>query len=274
MPIGFDKCQHEFQTCYEVWQELEAEARTHHLTDEQQDEILKMMDRYKFNRQKSYELKGDEQRKFVYKEVYPLKDAIKSYCIENGYPNLIFVKDGKKGLRSIDGKEILPPIYEDIRFTYDYFFFVKFFYGFHYVVKSEGKWGVIDNDLKTIIPFEYDCIFRKPESDDYYILIKDGKQGMANIEGRYVTIPITVSMDAIYYVPIWDLTLFTRGGKWGWWWWTNEVGKRLYENYSEPKYDGILVQRGEDIHVDHEYDQYIYARLGKELKWILYWTNK
>ena len=265
----------EYRTCYELWQELDVKAMSHHLSEKQHDELIRMMMRYQAINKKSYELTDRREQWRMWKEeLTTLDDAIRNYCSEHGHPNFVFIKDSKKGLRSIAGTEVLPPIYDDISFTFDDYIIWEYYYGFTYVVKKYGKWGVVDNEQHVIIPFEYDFIFRKPGIDDNYILMRDGKQGMANITGRFFTVPIKVTMDAIFHVPEMELTLFTKDGRWGWWWPEDSKYSDIYESYSEPQYDEIYVQRVEYRSMDDEFDEYFYARKGDELYYILYWTIK
>lgn len=267
--------QNEFQTCFELWQELEANAMAHHLSNEQHEEVAKMMMRYRAMSDECYKLTDRKERRRRFKEeLDPLYHAFEDYCKNNGYPNFVFIKGGKKGLRTIAGLEVLPPIYEEISFTFDDYIFLNCHYWSTNVVKKDGKWGVVDSEQHVIIPFEYDFIFRKPGIDDNYILLKDGKQGMANIKGRFFTLPIKVEMDAIYDVPEMELSLFSKDGKWGWWWPEDREYPNFYEHYCGPKYDEIFVQRVEYRIMDDEFDEYFYARLGDELFYILYWTIK
>ena len=271
-----EEWQNKYQSCYELWQELEAKALSHQLTEEQHDDVVNKMMRAKALRREIDELTDSHERwRRLKQELWPLENAIETFCKDTGYPNLVFVKKGKKGLRSIDGREVLPPVFDDICFTFDGFYnLLGYYYGHEFVVKRNGKWGVVDNDQEIVIPFEYDFIFRKPFIDGKYILIKDGKQGMAYRGSRFISIPIGVEMDAVYQVPEMDLTLFTKDGKWGWWWPEDSKYSDFYESYSGPLYDEIFIQRVDYRSMDDEYDEYFYARKGDELYYILYWTIK
>jgi hypothetical protein len=279
IPEWLNAWHHEFQTCDEVWRELEAKAISHQLTDEQQDEVLKMMLQYRDLWDETMKLQGPERRRRRQEELFPLDDTIMAYCKEKGFPDLVIVKDGKKGLKSIDGKVIMPPEYEDINFTFDDDIFNRYYFGFSFfVVKRDGKWGVVNQEQEVLIPFEYDNIYRKPNEWRIFVLTRNGKQGLAYIEcmdGRdVVTIPVEVKMDAIYHVTTLQLTLFTIDGKWGWWWWTSPEEAKFYESYCDPKYDAIFVQRQEDMSMDDEDDEYFHALLGDDLHWITFWTIK
>ena len=192
------------------------------------------------------EVKLLERDKATYKEafimerdrLFPLENEIKLFWQENGYSDMLVRKDGYVGLKSLDGGMALPAVYEDICLTYDDW---EFFYQWLFVVKRNGKWGLVDKSMNVQIPFEYDKIFRKPGAPHHYILIKDGKQGVVSIDfpREKVDIMVPVEMDAIYHVPGWDLTLFTKDGKWGWWFPDHTA---YYKNYCYPECDEIFVQ--------------------------------
>ena len=80
-----------------------------------------------------------------------------------------------------------------------------------YPAKTNGKWGLVDYRQGVMLPFEYDLIFRKPDSLSAFVLIKDGKQGLAYVEHHQgnvkVDIMVSVEMDAIYHVPGWEIAL-------------------------------------------------------------------
>jgi hypothetical protein len=142
------------------------------------------------------------------------------------------------------------------------------------VVKQNGKWGLVDKSLNVQIPFEYDKIFRKPGAPNHYILVKDGKQGVASIDfpGEKVNIMVPVEMDTVYHVPGWDLTLFTKDGKWGWWFPDNTA---FYKNYCYPECDEIFVQPIEEVwKMEDDQDEIFIVRKGKRYYDIVYFTTK
>ena len=264
---------YQFQTCQEVWQELNAKAMSHQLSLEQQEEVLKMLVRDKASWDDFLDPEDKERiGKHDHEEDPCLLDrAIEKFFDEKGYPNLVFVKNGMKGLKSIDGIVILPPVYEDICFTYDSYRLVEYCFGELFVVKKDGKWGVVDCSQEILIPFVYDRIFRCPESQEYYVLEKNWQQGLAyyeDIKSKFL-ISVPVEMGRIYYVSERDLVLFTRDGKWGWWWWSTDEESRFCDTYTSPKYDEIFIPYEVGI---WNGDEYFYARLDDELIWILYWT--
>lgn len=267
IPAWLEKWQSEFRPCVDVCKDLETEALSKQLTPEQQEKVKAMIARaIEMDRSIDHDAKGAFEK--ISKELFPLWDEIKNYWREHGYSNIIIEQNGKKGVVNLDGAVALPAEYDDVCITYDDYFNTILWF----VVKKDGKWGIVNDEQDTIIPFEYNEIFRKPDDYDYYILVKDGKQGLADPGGN-TSIPIPVEMDAIYFVPHRDLTLSSKDGQWGWWW--DEPNKSgIFKNYCEHIYDEIFVQRWEDRSMNDEDDDYIIARKGDDLHWILYWSVK
>ena len=61
-----------------------------------------------------------------------------------------------------------------------------------YAVESKGRWGFVDKDNKTIVPFIYDdanAFFSSYPVMDYTEVKKDNKWGAVNKEGK-ITVPI------------------------------------------------------------------------------------
>ena len=268
--------QSKFRTCYDVWEERNKRAMANRLAPEQEAQLAALI----CKRNRIYqEVKLLEKDKATFKEafimerdhLFPLEDEIKSFWQEKGYIDMLERQDVNVGLKSLDGGMALPAVYEDICLTYDDW---EFFHQWLFVVKQNGKWGLVDKSLKVQIPFEYDKIFRKPGAPNHYILIKDGKQGVASIDfpREKVDIMVPVEMDAILYVPGWDLTLFTKDGKWGWWFPDNTA---YYKNYCYPECDEIFVQPIEEVwKLEDDQDEIFVVRKGKRYYDIVYFTTK
>ncbi|MEN9743228.1 MAG: hypothetical protein RLZZ65_1033 [Bacteroidota bacterium] len=124
--------------------------------------------------------------------------------VETSQLPLIFIKNGKKGLK-LNNKEILAPHFEEI----------APFIGTYAIAKKKGKYGLIDAQGKTILAFEYNAIrfvaqmgflieqnellgvFEpskgifipvvyeaiKPFENQYVLVTKGGKDGLLNKEG-------------------------------------------------------------------------------------------
>lgn len=87
-------------------------------------------------------------------EVIPIQTNIETTPYEKG--TLIYRKDGKLGLLSLEGKEITKPIYDEISSIY--------YKEGTFLVKQNEKAGVINLKGKVIIKPEYETI----TSDNYY----------------------------------------------------------------------------------------------------------
>lgn len=253
IPIWLNTWQSEFLTCFDVWTELKEKAQSHRLSPDQKKEMKDLIQRRILWGKKASQADREHRIKDfvrIYKdEINPLDKFIHEYWEKNGYYDLRFMKNGKMGLRSSKGGILLTPEYEDISFTYDEDdYILDFFYISEFPVKKDGKWGIVNHEQEILIPFEYDFIFRKPGSRNYYVLIKEGKQGLAEKKFKQdengIDVVVSVEMDAIYHVPGWDLILFTKGKKWGWWFWNYN---NYYVHYSDPKYDHIYVPPIEEI---------------------------
>ena len=83
----------------------------------------------------------------------------------------------------------------------------------HYIVKKDGKYGIIDADEKQIVPIEYLEIARYPYKDGSHLSRnKDGKYGCINIEGK-VTLPFVY--DKLSVTGYGNTAISTQGGKCG-----------------------------------------------------------
>ena len=268
--------QSKFRTCYEVWEERNKRAMANRLTPEQEAQLAALI----CKRNRIYqEVKLLEKDKATFKEafimernrLFPLDEEIKLFWQENGYSDMLVRKNGYVGLKSLDGGMALPAVYEDICLTYDHW---EFFYQWLFAVKNNGKWGLVDGGQKVLIPLEYDRLFRRPGNTDCYILIKDGKQGVAHINHpkHAADIEVPVEMDAIYDVLGWDLSIFTKNEKWGWWF--PDCGGN-YENYCTSEFDEVFVQPIEEVwQMEDDEDEVFTVRKGDKYYDILYWTIK
>lgn len=277
IPQWLHSWQSEFKKCLEVWQEMNDKALSKQLSPEQADEVGRLIQQWNETHERlenwpnSKDESYREHKKIFCEELMPLGKQIQRYWEEHGYTDFLIHENGKVGVKSINGGTAIPPQYDDVCFTYDG---DEFFYQEHYVVKKDGKWGVVSDQQEILIPFEYDMIIRKPEKKYYFILMKNGKQGVAtwDFDKIRVNIKVPCQMDAIYHVPDMDLTLFSKEGKWGWWW---NGDSRFYHNYCEPEYNGIFVRPIEEVHqMEDDEDELFVARKGDHYHQILYWTSK
>ena len=268
--------QSKFRTCTEVWEECNTKAKEKKLTSDQEAQMDIL---FKKHRSITEELKFLEERAetsrvagdLFHNQLLSLHQEIKLFWLKNGYSNMLLEENGRVGLKSLNGGIALPAIYEDVCLTYDDY---EFFHQWLFVVKRNGKWGLVDKSLNIQIPFEYDKILRKPGAPNHYILIKDGKQGVADINHpkHAADIVVPVEMDAVYDVPGWDLSLFTKNEKWGWWF--PDCGG-YYENYCAPEFDEVFVQPIEEVwQMEDDEDEVFTVRKGNKYYDILYWTIK
>lgn len=269
--------QSKFRTCYEVWKECNNKAMANGLTPEQEAQLATLICEHKRIYQEEKQLEKDEATfkeacKMLSEQLFPLEEEIRTFWKVYGYSEMLVRKDGYVGLKSLDGSMALPVVYEDICLTYDD---CEFFHQYLFVVKNNGKWGLVDDNQEVLITFEYDRIFRIPEYTGHrYILIKDGKQGVASIKYPEGTAEITVpvEMDTIYDVPGWDLFLFTKDEKWGWWF---PDSSGYYNNYCNPEFDEIFVQPMEEVwKMEDDQDEIFIVRKGKRYYDIVYFTSK
>lgn len=68
---------------------------------------------------------------------------------------IVFIKNKKYGILLTSNEERIKPQYEEL----------KFLFGEYYLAKSKGKYGVINSNNETILPFEYSDIAYEKEAD-------------------------------------------------------------------------------------------------------------
>lgn len=275
IPNWLQTWQNKFKPCIAVWKELNKRALSKRLSTEEEQEVNNLIMEYKLIDKNIHSLGMEERRhnlpkyhSLLTEKLFPMMKKIQDFWENHGYSDFLIHKEGKVGLSLISGS-VIHPEYEDFNFTYDGH---EFFFASYYPAKRDGKWGIIDTEENILLPFEYDMVFRCPNHRRYYIVTKDGKSGIVNTKGSSVEIVVSCEMDVIHQVPGWDLLLFEKEGKWGWWW---DNSDNFYENYSEPQYDEIFIQPIEEIfRMDDEEDEVIVARKGENYHEILYWTIK
>lgn len=86
--------------------------------------------------------------------------------------------------------------------------------------KKNGKWGVVKDGTKTIIPFEYDTIWQI-DKDGYAVASKNGKIGIIDTANRiiipflYTEVNTYGSFPAISYFDSEGFAQLKKQGKWG-----------------------------------------------------------
>lgn len=136
-------------------------------------------------------------------------------CYHDIYGGWISVKNnGKEGACDLQGREVIPPQYDDVRFRGSYYEVKKDgkvairdlhnneLLGFIYdevrwwlieygycQVKLNGKWGVVDKNGREVIPPLYDETYVYTLKSDYYEVELNGKRGVVDKNGREVIPP-------------------------------------------------------------------------------------
>jgi hypothetical protein len=135
--------------------------------------------------------------------------------VSRSQENYIVSKNGKKGMVNKNGKEIIPPKYDDIHDFSESFASVKL----------NGKWGFINENDRIVIDIKYDkAYFFKNGMADVEI---NGKTGIIDKRGNYIIQPKYDDINGFSEDGFAEVTL---NGKWG------------------------LINRNGDIVVDIKYD--------------------
>lgn len=85
----------------------------------------------------------------------------------NGY--LIVSENGYKGIVHFDGTPVLRSIYEEI---YDFSCEANK-YESEYIIKKDGRYGIVNSKEEIVLPIEYDTIIRVFSDDDMYSYFED-----------------------------------------------------------------------------------------------------
>lgn len=244
----------------ELWQQLKEKAEQKTLDKEHFEELQNLCDQ--LNAFKREERGAFKKRCEIYNQMIKIME-------EFGYPSydvITYQENGKVGLLDLIGNKQTEALYDEFSFTYDdYAFIIPASY---YVARKGDKWGITNRIGEEICPFEYDSIFKVPNSIDYFILIKDGKQGLFSDK-----LVLPVVMDSIHF-PGYKMSpfFFLKDGKWGWYWPSDD---EFYQSYSEPLYDEIFYMSEEEWHeLTDEDEEFFEARIGDEIHYILEWSWK
>ena len=133
-------------------------------------------------------------------------DRLNSFMEEYDIHTRIYEENGRKGVKDAAGEVLVPAEFDEVAYT-----FMDHCRPLAVPVIKDGRFALVAQDGKgtMISGFEYDEIHYTPEC--CYILIKDGKKGMALSDG---TIVIPVQMDQVY-TPFNGLAAFEKNGKSG-----------------------------------------------------------
>lgn len=223
--------------------------------DEDYDNLIKELDDTSSN---------DRNNKDYLRELLKVVRKINKYHNEYGYPVMTYREGEKIGLLDWTGEKISDALYEDACITYD----VVFKQFGPIPVKQNGYWGLVDDDQNTILPFEYDSIYRLPFNSKY-LVIKNGKQGLVDFKGNIL---INCEMDILCHPSYLDEPFFfTKENKWGWYW-SDET--ESFDNKQEPYYDEIYFMSQEEWEgMDSNMDEFFEARIQERVDYILMWTK-
>jgi len=123
-----------------------------------------------------------------------------------------FDENGKTGIRSVTGKMLVPPLYED---------FVCFMHSVEYLnvvaARKNGKWGLVtaDGSGTELSGFVYDYI--APVAGAKAVVRRDGRWGYLDLDGKPFT---PVEYDAIIieeggYTFMNGISMFRKDGRYG-----------------------------------------------------------
>jgi hypothetical protein len=224
-----------------------------------------------------------------------IKKEMWNLCAKHGLTHLIVHNGDKKGIQDLDGKKILPAIYDEFCITHDDI--EQILPVHYYVCKKEGKWGIVDKRNKIRVPFEYDRIFRIVGYPYMFYVEKDGRKGLVKLtpfeafdnrgkrrpkqEGA-TTFVIPCEMDEIYFIEHKSLFVFrkpntflqhrpTEEYKYGWYWETSIANPK---SFSPCQYDELYIPAPWRPESPTSYDDdFFETRKGKEHEYIVIWTH-
>lgn len=290
-PHYVNHCLKSFPTVEGQWEEFTASHRDMPaLSKEEQHHLSALLHEYRqckeeLNRLRKLNL-PEEFRQARHRR-FKKRDEVWDFCAKHELPNITVSKGNKKGLQDLDGKTILPSIYDEFCINYDD---IEHLYSINYFVcKKEGKWGVVDNHNKTRIPFEYDRIFRIINSAYLFFVQKAGKKGLIKLtpyevlddrerkpkEQETMTFLIPCEMDEICFIDYKNIFVFCKNNeagerKYGWMWEAESHPK----SYSPCIYDELYIPlplTDNSIPFD---DEFFEARRGQKFDYILIWNHQ
>ena len=166
---------------------------------------------------------------YLGKTIIPFKWKLISYIIEDEEHIYVMNEYLKRGYINIKGQTTLPFIYEKIpRVLTDSNMVVTEKYtcfldknlkqigpkyqafekkGDLYFYKRDGKWGIMDENLKVIIPYQYSSIIDGPRIKDNpdfkcYVVVKNGHYGLITTDGETIIKPEYECLCGLsYYAP-------------------------------------------------------------------------
>ena len=147
---------------------------------------------------------------------------------------IVIEKDGKEGVKDLDGTVLVPPIFDKVAYTYSR---IHVNANMPVVVVNNGKFGIVraNGTGELVLPCEHDFI-SLTDLLHFFLVVDNGKTMIVNGMGEQLT-PQTI--DKVYDTNDGIIPVET-GGKQG-----------LYDYYHdifvEPAYDDIYIGCDEDV---------------------------
>ena len=147
---------------------------------------------------------------------------------------IVIEKDGKEGVKDLDGTVLVPPIFDKVAYTYSR---IHVNANMPVVVVNNGKFGIVraNGTGELVLPCEHDFI-SLTDLLHFFLVVDNGKTMFVNGMGEQLT-PQTI--DKVYDTNDGIIPVET-GGKQG-----------LYDYYHdifvEPAYDDIYIGCDEDV---------------------------
>lgn len=148
-----------------------------------------------------------------YEETSNLLEALAKYNTEYDLFDQTFEKEGKVGIKDINGKTIVPALYKGYPELYSY---TTKRYEAIPAIDFNDKCGLIESNGsgKALTPFEYDMVLAKENTPFYCCFKKRGDKILCGLLGRQGEILIPCEMDIIYKDRYSTLS-FCKDGKYG-----------------------------------------------------------
>ncbi len=287
-----------YHTIVELWEENDAMYKEMpSLSTEENRHLSNILQEYRESKEQMYKYR-EENLPHEYHQARKARNRkrkeVWDFCAEHGLPNIIVSKGDKKGIQDLDGKTILPAIYDEFCMTHDAIEHIIPIY--YYACRKDGKWGIVDRRNKVRVPFEYDRIFRLVNYPYMFYIEKDGRKGLVKLtpfevyddrgkrmpkQEETTTFVIPCEMDEIYFIEHKNLFVFpkpnmflqhkpTEEYKYGWYWETSIPNPK---SFSPCIYDELYIPVPWLENPISYTDDFFEARRGKDFDYILIWSH-
>ena len=134
-----------------------------------------------------------------------------SICSKKG---VVVVKDGKTGLVNFDGEDIIPMNYEIVKSPYSPAGPICFEDHKSWRIKGETGYGLMSSTGKVLIEAQYEVFEHSPSEivtpKFEWLIKKDGKYGVLGKDGKEVIVPI---YDTLIPLPVFNKNNYRNGTK-------------------------------------------------------------